>query len=157
MLDSRERTMTFNRFATAILAGCAAVVMLAIPGLAGQMPQTASPATTAKAKPASGMAADMAAKCQAMMADHDKMMAEMKTADQRLDDLVAKMNAASGMEKADATAAVVSEMVTQRKAMRDGMMKMQQEMMGHMMEHMQAGKDSMAMCPMMKQMGGMKH
>ena len=92
-----------------------------------------------------------------MMADHDKMMAEMKTADQRLDDLVAKMNAASGMEKADATAAVVSEMVTQRKAMRDGMMKMQQEMMGHMMEHMQAGKDSMAMCPMMKQMGGMKH
>ena len=73
-----------------------------------------------------------------------------------LPDLVAKMNAASGMEKADATAAVVSEMVTQRKAMRDGMMKMQQEMMGHMMEHMEAGKDSMASCPMMKQMGGMK-
>jgi len=31
------------------------------------------------------------------------------------------------------------------------------DVMGHMMEHMQAGKDSMAMCPMMKQMGGMKH
>jgi hypothetical protein len=32
-------------------------------------------------------------------------------------------------------------------------------MMGHMMEHMQEGKDSMAMCPMMKSMpvGGMKH
>jgi len=29
--------------------------------------------------------------------------------------------------------------------------------MGHMMEHMQAGKDSMAMCPMMKPMGGMKN
>jgi hypothetical protein len=29
--------------------------------------------------------------------------------------------------------------------------------MGPMMEHMQAGKDSMAMCPMMKQMSGMKH
>jgi hypothetical protein len=40
--------------------------------------------------------------------------------------------------------------------MRDGMMKMQHGMMGHMMEHMQAGKDSMAMCPMMKQMGGTK-
>jgi len=26
-----------------------------------------------------------------------------------------------------------------------------------MMEHMQAGKDSMAMCPMMKKMGDMKH
>jgi hypothetical protein len=149
--------MRFSRFVTAILAGSAAVVISAIPGLAGQMPQAPPHATTAKAKPASGMAADMPAKCQAMMADHEKMMAEMKAADQRLDDLVARMNAASGMEKVDATAAVVSEMVAQRKAMQDGMMKMQQGMMGHMMEHMQAGKDSMAMCPMMKQMGGMKH
>ena len=98
----------------------------------------------------------MAAKCQAMMADHEKMMTEMKAADQRLDELVGTMNAASGTEKADATAAVVNEMVTQRRTMRDGMMKMEGEMMGHMMEHMQAGKDSMAMCPMMKQMGGMK-
>ena len=85
------------------------------------------------------------------------MMAEMKAADQRLDALVAKMNAASWMEKADATAAVVSEMVAQRLAMRDGMMTMEHGMMTHMMEHMQAGKDSMASCPMMKSMGGMKH
>jgi hypothetical protein len=149
--------MTLSSLVKAIVAGCAAVVISAIPSLAGQMPQAPPQATTAKAKPASGMAADMAAKCQAMMADHEKMMAEMKAADQRLDDLVTKMNAASGMEKADATAAVVSEMVAQRLAMRDGMMKMEHEMMAHMMEHMQAGKDSMAMCPMMKQMGGMKH
>ena len=40
--------------------------------------------------------------------------------------------------------------------MRDGMMKMQEGMMSHMMEHMQAGTASMAMCPMMKQTGGMK-
>jgi hypothetical protein len=99
----------------------------------------------------------MEAKCQAMMADHEKMMAEIKAADQRLDDLVGKMNAASGIEKADATAAVLSEMVTQRRTMRDGMMKMEHGMMAHMMEHMQAGKDSMAMCPMMKPMTGMKH
>jgi len=67
------------------------------------------------------------------------------------------MNAASGMEKADATAAVVTGMVTQRRTMRDGMMKMEDRMMGHTMEHMQAGKASMAKCPMMKQMGGMQH
>jgi hypothetical protein len=103
------------------------------------------------------MAADMTAQCQAMMADHEKMMTEMKAADGRLDDLVAKMNAAPAMGKADATAAVVNEMVTQRRTLRDGMMKMQHGMMGHMTEHMQAGKDSMAMCPMMKPMGGMKH
>jgi len=149
--------MRLKRFVMGIAAGCAALLMSVTPGIAGQMPQEHQQAATAKAKPQAGMAADMAAKCQAMMADQQKMMADIQAADQRLDDLVAKMNAASGMEKADATAAVVNEMVTQRRAMRDGMMKMQHEMMAHMMEHMQAGKDSMAMCPMMKQMSGMKH
>ena len=98
----------------------------------------------------------MDAKCQAMMAEHEKMMADMKAADQRLDDLVATMNTASGTEKMAATATVVTEKVTQDRTMRDGMMKMQHDMMGHMMEHMQAGKESMASCPMMKQMGSMK-
>lgn len=149
--------MRLNRFVTAILAGCAGMLISAVPSLAGQMPQGPPNAATAKAKPQTRMAAGMTAKCQAMMADHEKMMTEMKAADQRLDDLVGKMNAASGTEKADATAAVVNEMVTQRRTMRNGMMKMEAGMMGHMMEHMQAGKDSMAMCPMMKQMGGMKH
>jgi len=153
MMDFRETTMRLSRFVTGIVTGFGAVLISAMPGFAGQMPQGPEPAATAKAPVQSGMAA----RCQAVMADQEKMMTEMKAADQRLDDLVGKMNAASGMEKADATAAVVNEMVTQRRAMRDGMMKMQHEMMAHMMEHMQAGKDSMAMCPMMKQMSGMKH
>ena len=139
--------------AAVMLTSCAMIAMFAVPGLVAQTPQQHKQEATATAKPQSGMAA----KCQAMMADHEKMMAAMKAADQRLDDLVATMNAASGAEKADATAAVVNEMVTQRRTMRDGMMKVQQGMMAHMMEHMQAGKDSMSMCPMMKQMGGMKH
>ena len=121
------------------------------------MPQGPPQAATAKSKPQAGMTAEMTARCQAMMADHEKIMTEMKAADARLDDLVAKMNAAPGMEKAAATAAVVNELVAQRRTMRDGMMKMQHGTMGHMMEHMQSGKDAMAMCPMMKQMGGMKH
>ena len=145
--------MRVKRIVTAMMAGCAAVVMSAVPGLAAQMPQKPQPAATDKMKPPS----DMEAKCQAMMAERDKMMTDMKATDQRLDDLVATMNTASGMEKMAATATVVTEMVTQRRTMRDGMMKMQQDMMAHMMEHMQAGKDSMAMCPMMKQMGDMKH
>jgi hypothetical protein len=153
MIDVRKVTMRTNGLVTGIVVVCAAVVMSAMPGLAGQATQAPKPMGMAKATADSGMAA----KCQAMMADHEKMMTEMKAADQRLDDLVAKMNAASGMEKADATSVVVNEMVTQRRTMRDGMMKMQHGMMMHMMEHMQAGKDSMAMCPMMKQMGGMKH
>ena len=66
-------------------------------------------------------------------------------------------NAASATEKSTATAAVVTAMVAQSRTMREGMMKMQQGMMPHMMAHMQEGKDSMAMCPMMKPMGDMKH
>ena len=145
--------MRLKRIVTLIVTGWAALMMSALPGIAAQTPHTPQHAATAKTKPAAGMDA----KCQAMMAERDKMMTEMKAADQRLDDLVAKMNATSGAEKTDATAAVVNEMVTQRRAMQSGMAKMQQDMMGHMMEHMQAGKDSMASCPMMKQMGDMKH
>ena len=144
--------MTVKRIVTSMMAGCAAVLISAVPVLAAQAPQTPPPAATAKAKPTS----DMAAKCKAMMAEREQMMADAKAADQRLDALVVKMNAASGAEKADATAAVVSELVTQRRTMRDGAMKMQHDMMGHMMEHMQAGKDSMAMCPMMKPKGDMR-
>ena len=145
--------MRMKRIVTAMMAGCAAVVMSAVPGLAAQTPQEPQHAATDEVKPPS----DMGAKCQAMMAERETMMTDMKAADQRLDDLVATMNTASGMEKMAATATVVTEMATQHRTMRDGMMKMQQDMMGHMMEHMQAGKDSMAMCPMMKQMGDTKH
>ena len=144
--------MRVHKTVSALVAGCAVVVMSAVSGLAAQTPQEHQHAATDQAKPPAGMEA----KCQAMMAEREKMMTNMKAADQRLDELVAKMNSASGMEKMTATAAVVTEMVTQRRTMREGMMKMQEGMMSHMMEHMQAGAASMAMCPMMKQMGGMK-
>ena len=153
MFAQKESVMRMQRIAIAVMAGWAAAVISAGPGLAAQTPHEQHGAT-AKAKPVSGMAA----KDHAMMAEREKMMADMKAADQRLDDLVATMNAASGPEKMAATATVVTEMVTQRRTMQAGMMKMQEDMMGHMMEHMQAGKESMAMCPMMKSkpMGDMK-
>ena len=144
--------MSMKRIVTAVMAGCAVVVMSAVPGLAAQTHEPQHAAAD-KAKPALGMAA----KDHAMMAEREKMMAAMKAADQRLDSLVATMNTASGLAQTAATASVVTEMVTQSRSMREGMMKMQQGMMGHMMEHMKEGKDSMAMCPMMKPMGDMKH
>lgn len=98
---------------------------------------------------------DMMAKCKAAAAAHEAMMTEMNAADQRLDALAAKMTGATGQAKVDATAAVVSELVSQRKTMRETMMKMHHETMGHMAEHMQAGPGSMAMCPMMKGAGTM--
>ena len=49
--------MTFSRFATAIVAGCAAVVISAMPSLAGQATQAPKPMAMVKATPDSGMAA----------------------------------------------------------------------------------------------------
>jgi hypothetical protein len=96
---------------------------------------------------------------ESMMAHHKEMMARMEAMDTRLDELVKKMNAATGSRKADAVAAVVNELVVQRKQMREHMMAMQPEMMKHMMGHMHAGMmkgmmESMSECPMMKGMAG---
>jgi len=143
--------MRMKDIVKAMLVGCAVVVMSAVPELAAQTPQEPHHAADTAQPPS-----DMAAKDQAMMAEREKMMTAMKAADQRLDELVATMNTASGMERMAATANVVTEMVTQRRTMRDAMMKMQDGMMSHTIEHMQAGTASMAMCPMMKPMGAMK-
>ena len=144
--------MRMKRIVTAFMAGCAAIVISVASGHAAQTPQEHQHPAVDKAKPTSSMAA----KDHAMMAEREKMMADMKAANQRLSELVASMNSASGMEKTTATAAVVTEMVAQNRTMHEGMMKMQQDMMTHMMEHMQEGKDSMAMCPMMKHMSDKK-
>lgn len=88
---------------------------------------------------------------------HQKMMADMKAVDEKLNALVMKMNAATGEAKVNATAEVVTAVVQQRAAMRDAMMQMQGQMMGHMMQQMAGGmspemKKMMADSPMMKMM-----
>ncbi len=124
----------------------AAVSVLAVPVLIAQTPQTPPHQMMGQMKQPS---AGMAAKCKAMMAEHEKMAADRRLADERLDGLVAKMNIAPATEQAGRSAVAVTELVSQRHAMHEGMMKMQQGMMGPMMEHMAEGKDSMATCPMM--------
>ena len=96
--------MRVKRIVAAVMAGCAVIVFSAAPGLAAQTPQERQHAATDKAKPPS----DMAAKCQAMMAERDTMMTAVKADDQRLDDLVATMNTASGMEKMAAATVVAT-------------------------------------------------
>jgi hypothetical protein len=145
--------MSLNRIVTTLMASCAVVAISAVPAPASQAaPPAHQHETTAKATPASAMEA----KCHEMMAGHEKMMADMKAADQKLDSLVTSMNAAPASEKPSATAVVVTEMAAQRKTMREADMKMQESMMAHMMEHMKAGPASMASCPMMKSMGDKK-
>jgi hypothetical protein len=89
------------------------------------------------------------------------MMAKMEAMDARLDELVKTMNATTGSKKTNAVAAVLNELIAQRKQMRDDMMAMQPEMMKHMMAHMGMGmmkgmEESMAKCPMMKTMAPAK-
>ncbi len=99
--------------------------------------------------------ADMKADCQAMMAKKQEMKDKCLAMDATLDKLVAEMNAAQDSKKADAMekpmAAVITELVAQRKVMQSMMMEMQPAMMEHMMRHMDmhGGKGSMD-CPMMK-------
>ena len=75
---------------------------------------------------------------EAMMARHQAMMAEMQAADERLESLVAAMNAAEGDDaRIDAMAALLTELAAQRKGMCRHMMEGMHEggMMGGHEEH----------------------
>jgi hypothetical protein len=99
---------------------------LAITLFMGGLAQQAVAKGQASPPAASGQAAPAAATGQMgdMMARHQAMMTEMHAANQKLDDLVAKMNAAGGNDRIDAMAAVINELVAQHKNMGAGMMSM---------------------------------
>src|SRR5664280_1448695 len=99
--------------------------------------------------------ADMKVECEAMMTKKQEMQDKLQAMDATLDKLVAEMNAAKGSKEVDALekpmAAVINELVVQRKALRSMMMEMQPAMMAHMAHHMQPDGPWGAMdCPMMK-------
>ena len=99
--------------------------------------------------------AEMKAECEAMMAKKQEMKAKLDAMDATLDRLVAEMNAAKESKEPDALekpmAAVINELVAQRKATRAMRMEMQSEMMAHVTRHtaMHGAKGAMD-CPMMK-------
>jgi hypothetical protein len=83
----------------------------------------------AKGQASPGAAPDQAAaqapgQMSDMMARRQAMMAEMHAANQKLDNLVARMNAARGNDRIDAMAAVITELASQHKNMGTGMMSM---------------------------------
>jgi predicted oxidoreductase len=95
------------------------------------------------------------------MMDMEKCKADMKAGQAKLDDLTAKMNASQGEEKTNSTAAVINEMMIQKKAM--------DEMCVMMMDNMKAmsmpkktvhkskhHKKSTHKMPMKQRMPGMK-
>ena len=74
-------------------------------------------------------------------ASQHAMMADMQAAQKRLDDLVSQMNAATGAEKVDRIAAVVTEMVAMHKRMSSMMMQ------GGMMQMMPKPREATASRP----------
>ena len=97
------------------------------------------------------MDAGMMEKHKDWEAQHEKMMAEMKAMDARLDEKLAAMNAAKGDQKVEAMAAVINELVSQRKEMRENFGAMHHGMKGPMM-----GQQGAMDCPMMKRHGRMQ-
>lgn len=99
--------------------------------------------------------AAMQAACHEFMTHHKAMQDKLQAMDVKLDELVAKMNAASTSKTPDAMekpmAAVLNELVAQRKAARSMMMEMRPNMMAHRMHHgdMHGAKGAMD-CPMMQ-------
>lgn len=133
------KTITTFLLSTCILAGTSVFAEIQ----KDEPPAKESAGAEAAPKPKSSSDDDA---CHHAMDMHKKMAEHMKAMDKKLDDLVSKMNAATGPAKADATAAVVNELVHQRKEMHEMMMKMHHGDMRHMMHHMHHGEE----CPMMK-------
>jgi len=86
-----------------------------------------APAPGATASPLPGMP-DMPGMMH-MKGMHERMMAEMKASDAKLDALVQQMNAAKGDGRIDALVAAVNELARQSKAERAHMLDMHQMMM----------------------------
>jgi hypothetical protein len=111
---------------------------LAMPyGLFAQQEKTMAPAGSEQAteQPAQGAPhPKMMEHCGKMKAEHEKMMKEM---DARLDEKIAAMDAAKGEKKIEAMGAVIKELVSQRKEMREHMKKMRETWAA---EHKKANK-----------------
>ena len=154
----------FTTHLRAFVPGIAAAAALALAMSAGA--QTPAPAVPSPATPSTGHHhkgaaaksthdAEMKKECEAMMAGHREMQEKMTAMDATLDKLVAEMNAAKESKAVDAMerpmAAVINELVAQRKASRTMMMEMQHGSMEHMSHHMQMhGTKGPMECPMMK-------
>lgn len=75
------------------------------------------------------------------------MMARMKAADAKLDELVQTMNGAQGEARMNAMAALLTELVQQRRMMHEHMQQMHEGMMGDMKQKMMGGEKMKGMPP----------
>ena len=112
----------------------AAVALVGLVGAGLAWAQISGSSMTRTTMGGSGMMGNQGA----MMAEHGSMMQQAQELDSRLDGLVAAMNEAQGEKKIDAVAAVVDELVAERKALNHTMASMQPQMMSQMMQMMES-------------------
>jgi hypothetical protein len=128
MLITRSRSVSLPKAPVLMAMLMAAVVALTQASAAVQQP--AEPGTVRGQAMGSGMGRMPVNEAQvaAMMAERQKMMADMKAMDKKLEELVARMKAVSGTGKMAAIEAVVTELAAERGRMgrmmtlQDGMM-----------------------------------
>ncbi|MCL5099016.1 MAG: hypothetical protein M1608_16075 [Candidatus Omnitrophica bacterium] len=92
---------------------------------------------------------EMKRNVQEMMADHKRMLRRLRAMEDRLDDLVDRMNEAQGEAKVDAMADVVNELVKEHERVLNHFAAMQESMITHMqkmhemreMEHGWSGRE----------------
>lgn len=152
-----------------LVPGIFAAAALALAGSAGAQtpppsaPPPAAPSTHAAPMPDHDKAsaarakheADLKRECEAMLAKKKEMHEKLQAMDATLDKLVAEMNAATESKAVGALekpmAAVINELVAQRKVFLSMMTEMQPAVMTHMMHHMRMLDTKGPMeCPMMK-------
>ena len=124
-----------NTVLLAISIGVAAVALPqhSVPGMGSNarlLAAVSSPQTPASAIPPDGSVQPPVAEMRGM---HERMMADMKAADAKLDELVKSMNAATGDAKVSAMAQVITELVREQKTTHEHMGMMNQQMMPMMM------------------------
>jgi len=123
MNDRTHRSVTMRRGALAVT-----LLAMTIGGYGLAWAQTTSAPTD------DDRLAAILARSETMIGEMRAMQAEVMELDLALDGKVAEMYAASEDHRLEATQAVVEELVTQRKIMRDHMKGSHQQLMMHMME-----------------------
>lgn len=143
--------MVLKRWSAVIITS----VLLALPGfaLAQQPAAPVAPPSGGAAGTEGRMDSGMMEKHKEWQARHEKMVAEMKAMDTRLNEKVAAMNAARGDQKVEAMAAVINELIAQRKEMRTNFGSMHHGMGCPKMGQQAAMPPD---CPMMKHHAGMQ-
>ena len=92
----------------------------------------------------------MMSKCQVIREKSDQLNSEIKSMDDKLDELVVKMNSATSIEKLDAAVAVINETTRQRRVLQTKNTTFNSAVRIHIMEHMAGSKQLMKMCPLLQ-------